>query len=201
MTDKVVRDELLRSHRFQRLSGDTPKLLFLVLLLSSDNLSNAEYNTTVISAAMGRPITEEAAATLLMELSDRDLVRPYLFEGAQYVHIPRSRQRIRYLHGKHPRPPKKMEDKQISDLIIKVGLKSDPGQAQDGPFAPEEKRSSAVYKQGSSAAAAVDNSAKWWNSLGSIVAKGREVGIESLPGESRDSLYRRVTAALKAKTR
>lgn len=198
MSDKLIRDELLRSHRFQRLSGDTPKLLFLVLLLSSDSLSNAEYNTTVISAGMGRTITEEAAATLLMELADRDLVRPYLQDGCQYVHIPRSRQRIRYLHSKHPRPPAEVEDKEIKELIAKVGLKSDHHRLKTA----EEKRSSANAMKGSTVATPVDNSSgPWWKTLESIVETGAKVGVIAAPGESRNALYERVKSALKDKAK
>lgn len=199
MSDKLVRDELLRSHRFQKLSGDTPKLLFLVLLLTSDHFSNAEYNTTVISAAMGRPLTEEAIATLLSELFERDLVRPYTVGDAQYVHIPRSRQRIRYLHGKHPRPPASLEDKSFKELAAKVGLKSDSSQTQVGRR--EEKRSE--ENQGTEKPAKVDKSVdkspgKWWDTVETIRQKAYSLGLKDNPGETRDSLYRRVRAQLDA---
>ncbi len=147
MSDKLIRDELLRSHRYVSLSNDTTKLLFLHLMLSSDSLSNAEATTTALSLAMGRHITEGAAGTMLNELGDHDLVRVYENQGKRYVHIPRSRQRIRYLSGKHPRPPVGVEDKEIRELIAKVGLKSDRGQAQVGPFSPEVKRSVVVVTE------------------------------------------------------
>lgn len=137
MSDKLIRDELLRSHRYVSVSNDTTKLLFLHLTLASDSLSNAEATTTALSIVMGRQITEIAAATLLAELADHDLVRIYEANGKRYVHIPRSRQRIRYLSGKHPRPPVGVEDSEIKELIAKVGLKSDRGQTQVGPFTPE----------------------------------------------------------------
>jgi hypothetical protein len=82
---------------------------------------------------MGRAISEIASAALLAELVDHELIRIYQVDGKRYAHIPRSRQRLRYLKGKHPRPPVEVEDKEITELIRKVGLKSDLGQAQVGP--------------------------------------------------------------------
>ncbi len=125
----------------------------------------------------------------------------YDANAKRYVHIPRSRQRIRYLSGKHPRPPPSVEDKEIKDLITKVGLKSDRGQTQDGPFAPEEKRSVVDEKKGTSAGPPVDNSAKWWKTPESMAAKARSLGIEPKPGESKDSLYKRVKTLLEAKAK
>lgn len=125
MTDKIVRDEVLRSHRYVTLSSDTVKLLFFHMLLTSDHLSNCEATTTALSLAMGRIIDAEASAQLLSELADKDLVRLYEVDGKRYAHIPRSRQRIRYLNGKHPRPPSNIEDNEIKELISKVGLQSD----------------------------------------------------------------------------
>lgn len=114
MSDKIIRDELLRSHRYQALSSDTAKLLFTHLLLASDHLSNAEATTTNLSIIMGRSMTEEVSATLLSELADRDLIRIYHDNGKRYIHIPRSRQRIRFLTSKHPRPPESIEDADVA---------------------------------------------------------------------------------------
>jgi hypothetical protein len=133
MSDKLVRDEVLRSHRYVSLSSDTAKLLFWHLMLSSDSLSNAEATTTSLSIIMARSVSEEAAAALLAELADHDLVRLYEADGKRYVHIPRSRQRIRYLRGKHPRPPRAIEDNEIAELIAKVGIKSGGSQTEDIP--------------------------------------------------------------------
>ncbi len=141
MPDKLMRDELLRSHRYQRLSNDTAKLMFVHLVLSSDSLSNAEATTTALSLMMARTVVEEAAATILGELADKDLVRIYEADGKRYVHIPRSRQRMRYLKGKHPRPPANLEDYEITELIQKVRLTSDRGQTQDARSEVEVKRS------------------------------------------------------------
>ena len=193
MSDKLVRDEILRSHRYQSLSSDTAKLLFLHLLLSSDNLSNAEATTTSIGIMMGRAFQEEAVAVLVSEIADRDLVRIYTVDGKRYVHIPRSRQRIRYLNGKHPRPPQNIEDKEIIELIAKVGLKSD----QSYQKRREEKRSIEIQPQGEPKSRSVDNSGdKWWSTLDLITQKAKTVGLTPAPGESKDSLYQRIRSKL-----
>jgi hypothetical protein len=201
LADKLIRDELLRSDRYVRLSNDTVKLLFMHLMLSSDALSNAEATPTAIGLAMGRPFDEAAIATMLAELQDRDLVRLYEDQGKRYVHIPRSRQRIRYLSGKHPRPPANVEDIEISALVAKVGLKSDLRQAQVGPFAPEEKRSVVDEKRGSTApapnGASVDNSGKWWATIDTMIAFGKSIGVTARRGETRDDLYRQIRKALR----
>lgn len=124
MSDKIVRDELLRSHRYQSISNDTTKLLFVHLLLSSDHLSNAEATPTALSMMMSKPVSEEQAATLLDELAARDLIRIYPVGDKRYVHIPRSRQRIRHIHPKHPRPPFGIEDPEVRELYLDVLLKA-----------------------------------------------------------------------------
>lgn len=43
----------------------------------------------------------------------------------------------------------------------------------------------------------VDNSGRWWKTMGSIIEMGQSVGIIAVPGESRDSLYKRVRETLK----
>lgn len=197
MSDKLVRDELLRSHRYQGLSSDTAKLLFLHLVLSSDSLSNAEATTTALSIIMRRDITEEAAAVLLGEMADRDLIRLYDDGDKRYVHIPRSRQRIRYLTGKHPRPPDHLEDKQIKALINKVGLKSEQGQTI---YTRSRSEVVAVVEKSTSAAGSVDNSdgkgetwAEHW------IVKGAAMGMEARSGESERAYCDRVMAKSKTK--
>lgn len=193
MPDKIVRDELLRSHRYVSLKeNDAAKVLFVHLLLSSDNLCNAEATETAINLAMGREIDVETQSVLLQELGTRDLVRPYQYEGKLYVHIPRQRQRMRYLKGKHPRPPESIEDKAIRDLLTKDGPASDRGQTVTARSEVVEKRSEEKGSEGTTGAKPVDNLdgrsayAKHWYS------KGAELGMEGRPGENDESYIKRV---------
>ena len=186
MTTKLVRDELLRSHRYQTLSTDTAKLFFFHLLLASDGHSNAEVNTTILSAIMGRHITDEIAAKILGELADHDLIRPYQYDGKTYIHIPRSRQRIRHPSAKHPRPPKTVEDKQISELIAKARPRS--GQHRPDPADVDVDVDVIKYEV---RPPPVDNStvqtwADFW------IAKGKALGIKPQAGEQTGDYCRRV---------
>jgi len=124
MPDRIVRDELLRSHRYRTLSSDTSRLLFMHLLLSVDSFGNAEANNTAISDAVHRPLDDATVAKLLGELSDADLIRLYQIDEKAYLHIPRFRQRLRYLNTKHPRPPESVECKEINRMLEKVRPKS-----------------------------------------------------------------------------
>lgn len=204
MPDKIVRDELLRSHRYVSVSNDTAKLLFVHLLLSSDNLGNAEATPTAINIAMGRVLSEEAQGAMLAELHDRDLVRLYQVEGKRYVHIPRQRQRMRYLNGKHPRPPESLEDRNIKELLSKVGPTTGEGQtvtARSEVLGSEVKRSD-VRKavaptpsdkpvENPSASASNGHKAqtpfgKFWHD------KAKELGIQPQRGESDRDFINRV---------
>ena len=141
MSDKILRDELLRSHRYRTLSSDTTRLLFIHLLLCADALGNCEATTTAIGDAMGRPVDESTAAKWLSELSDVDIIRTYDDGGKRYVHIPRFRQRLRYPKGKHPRPPSNLECSEIRELAEKVRPQSDSSQTTVRPQSDEVKRS------------------------------------------------------------
>lgn len=202
MSDKLIRDELLRSHRYQTLSTDTLKLFFVHLMLSSDGHSNAETSTTALSIIMGRTITDEVASSLLSELADKDLIRLYEVEGKRYAHIPRSRQRIKHPKAKHPRPPQNVEDKQISALIAKVSPSPAPGRPQGGRSVVE-----VMLSKPSTTPQAVDNSAstitihqpqtfaEFWT------AKGKALGINSHPGETSHQYCLRVKDHVKGEAK
>lgn len=141
MPDRIVRDELLRSHRYRTLSSDTVRLLFLHLLLTVDNLGNAEATSTAIGDVLHRNVDAQTAAKLLSELADADLVRSYQVGGKPYLHIPRFRQRLKYLGSKHPRPPSQVECTEIKKLADEYSLKAGYRQPIGGIKALEVKRS------------------------------------------------------------
>lgn len=160
MPDRIIRDELLRSHRYVTLSSDTLRVLFVHLILSADSLGNAEATTTALGAAMGRQVDEATAAKWLSELADVDLVRTYQAAGKRYVHVPRFRQRLRYVNGKHPHPPAEIECSEIKELLAKVGPQSGPGQTKVGPQSAEVKRSEVKRSKSSAASARIALSAE-----------------------------------------
>lgn len=147
MPDRVIRDELMRSHRYRTLSSDTVRLLFFHLLLTVDSLGNGEATSTAVGDAMQRALDEPTAAKLLSELADAGLIRLYLVGGKPYLHIPRFRQRLRYVKGKHPRPPPEIECSEISVLCAKVRLQSDHSQTTVRLQSAEVKRSDVEVKR------------------------------------------------------
>ena len=128
MPDRIVRDELMRSHRYVTLSSDTVRLFFVHCILTADSLGNLEATTTSTTAMMGRQIEQSTLAKWIAELDHVGIIRAYLVDDKQYVHIPRFRQRLRYIKGKHPRPPSEVECKEISSLLEKVRPQSDHSQ-------------------------------------------------------------------------
>ena len=132
MPDRIVRDELMRSHRYVTLSSDTVRLFFVHCILTADSLGNLEATTTSTTAMMGRQIEQSTLAKWIAELDHVGIIRAYLVDDKQYVHIPRFRQRLRYIKGKHPRPPSEVECKEISNLLEKVRPQSDHSQTTVG---------------------------------------------------------------------
>jgi hypothetical protein len=122
--DRIIRDEIRRSHRFVHLPSDTHRVLFYHLVLDADDFGNAEATTTALALIMARPVSEELAASWLSTLADVDLVRLYEFDGKRYAHIPRFRQRLRSNRGKHPLPPSSIECREMKVLRQKVGQTS-----------------------------------------------------------------------------
>jgi hypothetical protein len=160
MPDRIIRDELMRSHRYRTLSSDTTRLLFVHLLLSVDNLGNHEATTTAVSDVIRRHIDEPTLAKLLAELADADLIRMYQVDAKPYLHIPRFRQRLRYLGSKHPRPPANIECSEISSLLKKVGTKTVHSHDKDRTQPLEVKRSEVLQTLARTRTRApVDNSA------------------------------------------
>lgn len=141
MPDRLIRDEIMDSDRYLDLSSDTARLLFLHLVLLADDLGNVEVLPRFLRRrALISVSTDAAVGKLLSELADNDLIRLYEHGGKPYAHIPRFGQRLRYMNGKHPRPPVAIEDPKIRELLSK---KSDSGQAADRPkpVSSRQKRS------------------------------------------------------------
>ena len=139
MPDRVIRDDILDSERYLSLSSDTARLCFLHLILVADDLGNCDgSNLFLRRRVLVCNLSEAAVTKIISELADTDLIRLYEHEGKRLIHIPRFRQRIRYIKRAHPRPPEGIECNEIKDLISK---KSDYSQSIDGLQSDEVKRS------------------------------------------------------------
>jgi hypothetical protein len=115
------------------------------MLLLADDLGNLEAGSGYLRRRVLPNVSPSAIPSILSELADCDLIRLYVRDGKSYVHIPRFRQRLRYIKGHCPRPPEEIECKDIRQLIVE---KTDLSQTKDGPKSDssqqkrsEEKRS------------------------------------------------------------
>lgn len=156
MPDRIIRDEALNSDRLLGLKRNTHRLAFVACVLEADDLGNFEAGPGALWRLWRDwlALTDRAqVAEIMLALSDADLIRLYESEGKRYAHIPKFRQRLRYLNGKHPRPPSHIECKEISTLVsgksdhgqAKGRLKPDHGQTVDARS--EEKRSEVEVKR------------------------------------------------------
>lgn len=157
MPDRLVRDELYRSGRFLDLGiahgsggaavptdrGNTLRICFLACMGSADDLGNFEANVGDL-VRLWRDFLPVASADAVEEiwraLVGADLTRQYLSDGKRYGHIPRWRQRIRFLKHNHPRPPEGVEC-----LEIKEKLAETPDSSQTG-VRPKTARARAEVK-------------------------------------------------------
>lgn len=197
MADRMIRDEIRRSHRYVHLPSDTHRVLFLHLILDADDFGNTEGDTVNLTMIMFRPVSEELASSWLSTLADVDLIRVYLIDGKRYIHIPRYRQRLRSVKGKHPRPPKNIECKEIRDLEQNDGHMTDICTSHVGR---REGKGREVIKPRSNAEP-VD---KWWKTETGFAARANELGIQPRPGEAtkdyRDRVFKANEQAKTSKT-
>jgi len=138
MSDRVIRDELMRSRRFRRLPTDTHRLLFLYMLLTADPFGNFELDPENVGAMLARyDMPDDDYRALVDPLIAADLIRPYTAGDKQLAHIPRYRQRLKYENGKIPRPPHELEDPWIAEAINNKELRGKggmhPGTIPDAP--------------------------------------------------------------------
>ncbi len=106
--DRIIRDELLESDRWLDLARNTHRLAYVVLLLCCDALGNMEAGQARIARLFRTTCggcTNGQAAEALTALADADLIRLYETDGKRYLHIPRFRQRLRYLRHVAPLSP------------------------------------------------------------------------------------------------
>lgn len=131
MPDRIIRDELLTSERYWTVSIQSQQLYVHLLLVADDAARCSGKNFTLRSACYpGRAMEPAELERMLQELSDADLVRPYIVDGERYVFIPRFKNRRRYVSSsKYPEPPN-----EINDMVARKSdssmLKTDSSQTQ-----------------------------------------------------------------------
>ena len=108
MPDRIVRDELLESDRWLNVPRNTHRLAFVCLLLQADALGNMEGSDGRLWRLWRDTLkldARTAIAEILEALLSQDLIRLYEADGKRLIHIPRYRQRLRYLGNVSPPSP------------------------------------------------------------------------------------------------
>lgn len=142
MPDRILRDELLESDRWLGLPDNTCRLAFVCLIPKGDALGNMEGSPAKLLRLWRDPLAfngaaEDEVSRIVRELTKADLVRPYEHAGQALLHIPRYRQRLRYMGRILPLSPwTTTEEKQAL-------AKNSPGDSQvrTGRSPAEVKRS------------------------------------------------------------
>lgn len=112
MPDRVLRAGLLTSEPWLGLKNNDDRVCWLALFLNADVFGNqpAGPHRLVHLFRHAGIDTPEKAAKVLDALHDVDLARPYVADGKPYVHLPRYRQRLRYLGHVNPLSPWNTEE-------------------------------------------------------------------------------------------
>jgi hypothetical protein len=150
MPDRVLRAAIHSSDRFLGLPDHTCRLCYLACISAADDLGNFQAshgNLKRLWRDYG-PNDQAEIDRVKTELGNADLVRWYeLSTGnaqklstGRFGHIPRWRQRVRYLKRANPRPPADTEDIEINEELQKktgesqsnARPKSDQSQASAG---------------------------------------------------------------------
>ena len=124
MPTRMIRGDLLDSERYWRCSADA-RCLYISILLCADDTARCQGSEYFLrNRCLANTVPASRIPKLLAELVDEDLIRLYQYCGAQFIFVPRFRQRLRYVNSKHPAPPN-----EINDMIDKKTVSS---QTQDG---------------------------------------------------------------------
>jgi hypothetical protein len=108
MPNRMIRDGLLTSWRYERLSSDAKIFLFHVFLCA-DDLGCIELGPTYLRRrVLFSQDSDERIAKLIAELADVDLLRPYQVNRTYYGFIPRFGQRLQIKYAKYPQPPREL---------------------------------------------------------------------------------------------
>jgi len=158
MPNRMIRDGLLTSWRYERLSSDG-KLFFYHVMLCADDLGCIELGPTYLRRrVLFSQDSDERIAKLISELADVDLLRPYQTNRTCYGFIPNFRQRVQVKYAKYPLPPEALysddEDAKEKFKGIKEKLPDptvvhpvDNGSPRDGQRTVSGKREAVSVKK------------------------------------------------------
>jgi uncharacterized phage protein (TIGR02220 family) len=109
MSDRLIRDDLLTSERYWKCSPEARNLYVSILLIVDDEARCDGEPFVLRTRCMAGTVSEERISSLLNELVDADLVRPYDATGKRLLFVPRFRLAKRYTkRSRLPAPPQEM---------------------------------------------------------------------------------------------
>lgn len=203
MADRVIRDELLTSERYWKVSIDAQRLFVHLLLNADDTARFSGTNFTIRAACFpGQIIDPEKIEKLLTELHETDLIRLYTANDERFIFIPRFKQRLRFSSSKYPAPPSG-----ISDLPVE---KTDSSQAVVSPETDSRRPKRREVKRSEEKNPPLPpleggrgippekpkSNGAWWESEPATLQRGREVGLEPRAGEEWGQFRSRIRAAI-----
>lgn len=228
MPDRIIRGTLWESERFVNLPRNTHRLAFVALLTAADAIGNmeaADGHLWRIWRDVLRLDTRAAIVEILDALVGADLVRLYDVAGKRFLHIPRYRQRMRYLARLNPPSPwTTPEEKQRIAANSPGAHRANTGRAPGAHRVDVDV--DVDVKQNTRASESVDNStpatttatmpelpeplgdrspekpdgqkpkAQWWRTPAGIEQAARAIGVTANAGETHATLKRRVFDAL-----
>lgn len=232
MPDRVIRDELLDSDRWLGLCSDTERLAFMGLVLRCDDFGNLEGGAQRLFRLLSsftQIKSAENVATVLMHLSDQDLIRHYDVDGRQLIHIPRLRPHRQYLVRKCPPSPwcdesaplgkaKRIVNKGLAKSAattspqrsndvaqgVGVGVGENPRGARsvdNSPSAPTTQSGASTLKVKGNGKTRATPPPGWWKSDADIATTAAAYGVTARPGEGFADLKRRTFDAIAAAER
>ena len=124
MPNRMIRGDLLDSERYWNCSAEA-RCLYISILLCADDTARCQGSEYFLrTRCLANTVPASRIPKLVSELVDEDLIRLYQCGTAQYIFVPRFKQRLRYVNSRHPAPPN-----EINDMIEKKTVSS---QTQDG---------------------------------------------------------------------
>ena len=168
MPNRMIRDGLLTSWRYERLSSDA-KLFLYHVFLCADDLGCIELGPTYLRRrVLFSQDSDERIAKLIAELADVDLLRPYQADRTCYGFIPRFGQRLQIKYAKYPQPPRELyaddddalqKFNKINEQIPKstVGQPFSSSWPDDGQRTVSGKRESVSVKRKAKSTSASDD--------------------------------------------
>lgn len=117
MPNRMLRADLLDSERYWDCSAEARCLYISILLCADDTARCPASNYFLRTRCLANTVPASRIPKLVSELADQDLIRLYQCGDAQYLFVPRFRQRLRYVHSRHPAPPNSISDLPLEKTV------------------------------------------------------------------------------------